>query len=91
MGRPSLTSERREQILDAYEACVARHGVEGATLARTAQAAGLARPLIRHHLGNREALLEALTERFFARSQDAMTALAGALPARGRAAALIDV
>jgi AcrR family transcriptional regulator len=85
-----MKAERREQILDAYEACVARHGVEGATLERTAELAGLARPLIRHHLGNREALLQALAERFLERSDAAMAELVEALPGTGRAEALVE-
>ena len=32
MPRPSLKAQRSEEILDAYERCVARYGVEGATL-----------------------------------------------------------
>ena len=54
MARPSVKEERREQILTAYEQCVARYGVEGATLDKVAEEAGLARPLIRHNIGNRE-------------------------------------
>ena len=44
MGRPSIKAERREQILDAYETCVARFGVGGASLEKIAETAGLARP-----------------------------------------------
>ena len=43
MARPSVKDERTEAILAAFERCVARHGVEGATLQRTADEAGLAR------------------------------------------------
>ena len=41
MARPIVKDQRRAEILDAFEACVARYGVEGATLAKTAEQAGL--------------------------------------------------
>lgn len=49
-------------MLDAFLTCVARYGVDGATLERIAAEAGLKRPLIRHHLGNREDMIQALAE-----------------------------
>ncbi|MEO1142890.1 MAG: TetR/AcrR family transcriptional regulator, partial [Pseudomonadota bacterium] len=63
MARPDIKESRREQIIDAFEFCVARYGVEGATLAKTAEQAGLARPLVRHNVGNRDDLVDALTKR----------------------------
>jgi len=69
MGRPSLKKERFEEILDAYEQCVARYGLAGATLEQVARQAGLARPLIRHHIGNRDDLVEALINRFINNSK----------------------
>ncbi len=90
MPRPSLKSERKDQILDAYEACVARYGIEGASLEKIAEEAGLARPLIRHNIGNREALLEALVERFLARSASKMNAMITALPETEPVLVLID-
>lgn len=63
MARPSVKEERAETILLAFERCVSRYGVEGATLERIAQESGLHRSLLRHHVGNREALIECLIER----------------------------
>lgn len=63
MARPSVKEERAEAILAAFERVVARYGVEGATLERISQESGLHRSLLRHHVGNREALLERLIER----------------------------
>lgn len=60
MGRPSLKEQRRHEILDAFVRCVARHGLYGATLERLAEESGLKRPLIRHHLGNREEMIQGL-------------------------------
>lgn len=90
MARPTLKLERRTQILDAFETCVARHGVEGATLARTADEAGLARPLVRHNIGNRDELLNALIDRYLKNSRDKMTALFEALPDDGAVDMLIE-
>lgn len=90
MGRPSLKTERISNILDAYETCVARSGVEGATLDRVAREAGLARPLIRHNVGNRDDLLDALIERFFKTSTEHISALVADLPEQDRALCVID-
>lgn len=91
MPRPSLKNQRREEILDAYEICVARYGVEGATLEKTAEEAGLARALLRHHVGNREELLEALVNRFLEKSAHQTTAFYEALPSRGRMETLVNL
>lgn len=60
MPRPSLRTQRSEEILDAYMTCVARFGLEGATQERVAAEAGVKRPLLRHYLGNRDQMIVAL-------------------------------
>ena len=85
-----MKEERRDQILDAYEHCVARFGIEGATLEVTAKQAGLARALIRHNVGNRADLMAALVERFLARSRSSLDDMIDALPSRNRLATLVD-
>jgi len=75
MPRPNLKSVRREEILDATERCVARFGVEGTTLDKIAEAADMARPLIRHNLGNRDEIMAALVERFVLRSNESTSHL----------------
>ena len=60
MGRRSLVEERREQILRAAARCIGEHGVDGATQERIAEAAGMSRPHVRHYVGNRDALLDAV-------------------------------
>ena len=82
MARPSVREARKQQILDAFEVCVARYGVEGTTLERMAAEAGLARALIRHHMGNRDDLLRALVKRFTERSDAEMSQLWDQLPAQ---------
>ena len=91
MARPNLMGQRRQQILDAFEVCVARYGVEGATLAKTAEQAGLARALIRHNLGNREDLVTALTDQFVSKSCASVNSLVASLPPNNRSRTLIDL
>lgn len=91
MPRPSIKAERSEEILDAYERCIARHGVDGATLERIAEEAGVKRSLIRHYLGNRDELLAALIDRFFARSDAEVAELFDALPRWRRAESLVEL
>lgn len=69
MARPSIKEKRTEEILQAYEICIARYGVAGATLHRVAEEAGLARALLRHNVGNSEDLLQAAAQRFVVRSK----------------------
>ena len=90
MPRPSLKAERTEEVLEAYERCVARYGVEGTTLERTAEEAGLTRTLIRHYVGNKDALLNALVERFSERSMHDNAVLFGSLPQGDRVSTLIN-
>ncbi|MGI9285740.1 MAG: TetR/AcrR family transcriptional regulator [Pseudomonadales bacterium] len=90
MPRPSVKAERTEEILDAFERCVVHYGVDGATLERIAAEAALQRSLLRHYIGNREALIEALLKRFLKKSAAETKELFDALPAKQRAAALLD-
>ncbi len=68
MARPSVKAERTEEILVAFEHCVALYGVEGATLERLASQSGLQRSLVRHYMGNRNDLIIALVNRFLTQS-----------------------
>lgn len=63
MGRPSKATERKEEILDAFEVLIRRHGLEGASMDMLAEEVGCRRGLIRHYLGNRDDLVRALVER----------------------------
>jgi len=89
VSRPSLKNQRYQQIMDAYESCVARYGIEGATLERIANQAGLARPLIRHNVGNREELMSGLLQRFESRGQSFKQHIEQTLPSDMRLQALI--
>jgi AcrR family transcriptional regulator len=90
VARPSRKKERQSQILDAYEKCIGIYGLEGATLERIAEEAGLARALIRHNVGNREDLLDALVSRFIVNSSKSATSLIDNLPVENRSEAMIE-
>ncbi|MEM7705857.1 MAG: TetR/AcrR family transcriptional regulator [Pseudomonadota bacterium] len=90
MARPSLKEARRSEILSAYGVCVARYGVEGATLEKTAEIAGLARALIRHNVGNKEDLLAAFVDRFLDSATAGVDELFDELPQSDRLETLID-
>ena len=76
MARPNLSHERREQILDAFARCVARRGLAATTLEEVAQEAGMKRPILRHYIGNRAALVSAVLDRLLARWRQEMEELA---------------
>jgi AcrR family transcriptional regulator len=78
MGRPSLASTRRPQILRAFEDCVLKYGLEGSSLERIAQEAGVRRSLIRHYFGNRAELTGALIAGVIERTVAEAGELAGA-------------
>jgi AcrR family transcriptional regulator len=62
VGRPSLAGPRTDEILTAASRCIARHGLEGATLQRIASESGYSRGHVRHYLGNRDDLLDRVLE-----------------------------
>jgi TetR/AcrR family transcriptional regulator, transcriptional repressor of aconitase len=53
---PERKEERRTQILEAARRCFARHGYEGATVARLEEETGLSRGAIFNYFPNKEAL-----------------------------------
>lgn len=90
MARPSQKAERTEEILDAFERCLPRYGLEGTTLEHVAQEAGVQRPILRHYIGNRDDLLDALVKRYLKQSRESMDAFISELPAKRRARTAID-
>lgn len=90
-GRPSNRDERYEQVMQALVRCVARLGIEGATLTAIADEAGLSRPLIRHHIGNRDDILRSLQEYVLKGFNDQTNALAAALPDVEPATTVINI
>lgn len=90
MPRPSLVATRRGQILDALERCLARQGLEGTSLESVAAEAGVARPVIRHYFGNRDALLAAAVARAVAAYRADLEDALRALPRERRLGAFLD-
>ncbi len=72
MARPSIKKQRTEEILIAYEKAIALYGVDGATQQKIAEEAGIARPLLRHYIGNNSDLLNQVVDRFKERSKRSM-------------------
>ena len=73
MGRKSLAKERREQILDAFEVCIRKYGLDGSSLEKIAEEAGVKRAIIRHYIGNRDDLIEAAVSRIIEGFQAELT------------------
>ncbi len=90
MGRPSLKDQRTDEILDAFATCVARYGVEGSTLDRIAEEAGVKRTILRHYIGNRDDLIAALGARIEREFDAATDELFEMLPRTGRVDWLIE-
>src|SRR5512145_1925442 len=61
MGRKSLADVRSEEILSAFERCIIQYGLD-VPLEQIAAETGVKRSIIRHYLGNRDDLIEALIE-----------------------------
>jgi AcrR family transcriptional regulator len=77
VGRPSLAAQRRSELLDAVESCVAARGVAATTVAAVAELAGTQPSKVHHYLGSRSEMLAAAVERAVSRVEalvvDAMT------------------
>ena len=59
MGRPSLKIQRREDLIRACIQTIHEDGLEGASLARIAQRAGLTAGIVSHYFGDKAELMEA--------------------------------
>ncbi|WP_028469027.1 TetR/AcrR family transcriptional regulator [Neptunomonas japonica] len=90
MGRPSKKAERTEQILQALQRCVARYGLEGSTLERISEEAGLQRSLVRHFAGNRTELVTQLADRVIERSDKQWSEFISYLPEQDITSALLN-
>ncbi|WP_145206886.1 TetR/AcrR family transcriptional regulator [Sphingobium sp. B2] len=68
MARARVDAARREEILEAFEACVVRQGIERTTLEDIAREAGQPRSFVRYFAGNRDELVAKLVDRLLART-----------------------
>lgn len=95
MPRPSLADVRTEEFLDAFMRCVARYGLDGSTLEKISDEAGAARPMLRHYLGNRDQMVDALFQHVLKKFEDKTELLFGSLPEfeaqTSRIEALLDI
>jgi AcrR family transcriptional regulator len=90
MVRPSKKTERTEEILQAFQRCVARYGLEGSTLERIAEESGLQRSLVRHFVGNREDLVQLLAKRVIEQSEQQWASFIDYLPEQNVVEHLLD-
>jgi TetR/AcrR family transcriptional repressor of uid operon len=60
---PSLSSRRRQQILDAAEQCFRERGFHGARMAEIAKTFGMSAGHIYNHFDSKEAIIAAIVER----------------------------
>jgi AcrR family transcriptional regulator len=82
--------ERREQLLDATKAIVARRGFHAISIEAVAREAGITRPIVYGHFHDLPGLLEALVERETARAlAQLVTVLPGDLGAGDPRATLL--
>ena len=91
MPRRDLTEERTAQILDAFERCVARSGIDGTSLEMIAEEADMKRSILRHYVGNREELVHALARRVVAKYRTMTDAMVESLPAKKRLEAMLGM
>jgi AcrR family transcriptional regulator len=90
MPRPSLKEARTIELLDAFERCVARFGLDGSTLEKISEEASVGRPLLRHYLGNREQMVSALLDHILAKFSYLNQCLVSELPNEGRFETILD-
>jgi AcrR family transcriptional regulator len=90
MGRKSLASERRAQIIEALADVIREEGFEAATLERVAIKAEVQRTLIRHYFGNRDALLAAALVHITAKYLQDFGAIVESLPNSKSLVGLVD-
>ncbi len=63
MGRKSIAPRRREEILDAFERCIEKHGFAGSSTRRISEEANMNQPMISHYFGNKRSMVDALIHR----------------------------
>ena len=61
-GRPSIATEQRARIIEAFVKAMRRHGLSGATVDRVAKSLGISRTLIFHYFGDMKVLTRSVVE-----------------------------
>ncbi len=72
MGRKSLAETRINEILDAFEDCIIKNGIDYCSLEQIAVHANMKRSIIRHYIGNKDEVLNAMVSRFISNYQAEM-------------------
>ncbi len=91
MPRTSLKEIRSEEILTAFADCIVRFGLNGATQDRIAEAAGVKRTILRHYLGNRDDMIQALLNHVAQQFMADTNELIASLPNEDRVCALLKL
>jgi len=79
MGRPSKAEEKRQIILDAYEAVILRDGYAKASQRKVAVEAGMNQPMIHHYFSGGNDMLDALLQRVVDRYMAALDSFASSV------------
>ena len=79
-GRPSVRSERRAQIIDAFVELVIERGHHDVTITEVAERAAIHRSSVRHFIGNRSQLIIASLDRIEDRFQQHYSTVVGDEP-----------
>lgn len=74
MGRKNRSEEKRQVILDAFEAVILREGFAKSSQRKIAEEAGVNQPMIHHYFSGGEAMLDALLDRITERYRQALSA-----------------
>lgn len=87
--RARLRERRREELLDVADRVIQRRGVE-VSMDEIASEAGITKPVLYRHFGDKEGLYQALTERYIDELKTALKPATEASEPRARLAAAID-
>jgi AcrR family transcriptional regulator len=91
VGRPSLATVRRAELLDAVEACITERGVNGTTVAAVAALAGTQPSKVHHYLGSRREMLSAAVTRTLDRVEALVVEAVTDMPPDQRLESQLDV
>jgi AcrR family transcriptional regulator len=91
VGRPSLVTVRRAELLDAVEECITARGVAGTTVAAVAELAGTQPSKVHHYLGSRSEMITAAVERALHRVEALVVDAMVNTPIHQRLEAQLDV
>jgi AcrR family transcriptional regulator len=73
MGRKSLETTKKQEVMHAFFKCIHEFGLEGTSLDQIAQKAGMTRSLVRHYAGNREEIIRDFIDYLIQIIQDEFT------------------